>query len=149
LCKPFAENKHGGAENVLRFAYLEHKFTVLVSENADLSMSISFRRKRGRPVKQLLGFTPTLKAQGSIDGPLRTPRNFADPAAGKSELPSMRASPIFSIRGADFYKVRCTGLDERSDTTEPVAHLSDDASKAKIQAYLHGRAALEPPSKAV
>ena len=112
-------------------------------------MSNSFRRKRGRPIKQLPSFTPTLKAQGSADGPLRTPRNFADPDAGKSEYAVHEIVAHILKKGADFYKVRWTGLDERSDTTEPVAHLSDDASKAKIQAYLDGRAALEPPSKAV
>jgi hypothetical protein len=98
-------------------AYVETKFTVLVSENADLNRSISFRRKRGRPVKQLPSFTPTLKAQGSADGPLRTPRNFADPDVGKSEYAVHGIVAHIIKKGTDFYTVRWIGLDERSDTT--------------------------------
>jgi hypothetical protein len=110
------------------------QISVLVSENADLSLSISFRRKRGRPVKQLSGFTPTLKAQGSADGPLRAPRKFADLDAGRSEYAAHEIVAHTLKKGADFYKMRWTGLDERGDTTEPTAHLADVASKAKIQA---------------
>ena len=105
------------------------------------------RAKRGRPVRVHTTTAPTLKAQGSPAGPLRTPLNFADPDAGKAEYEVDEILAHILKKGEDYFKVRWVGLDERGDTTEPAEHLRDEASKAKVQEFLEARAAAEPPAR--
>lgn len=104
----------------------------------------SLVRRPGRPRKELPpAKAPTQRPQGAEGGPFRTPLSLFDADAGKDSYEVDYIVARVQKKGADHYVVRWKGLSQKADTTEPVEHLQDDDSQAKIEAWREQQAAAE------